>query len=276
MQPDVARVLGVQADRGPGAVRVVVALAAQGIVGMEFDAVAAVGDLQAANLDVVAALEVQHHVQPLRAPQLRRRLAAAVVALAEDARRRALVAAGRRRRVAVVGGFAVAALAVTVAARRLPAHHVLAGADDQGVAAVDARTVVGGQGVVGMLPGAVDATAAAGVGRIGATVALLGVSAVGADVVGRCRRGRGMPGEQQQRQKQARQQPFEAHGATIVCDGHGVSRCGGQGRTRRRSACTPQRTHCRPCCGLRHKRRVARVPCSCKTSAPCTSYFSRR
>jgi len=149
VEVDVGRVLGVDADGGPEAVGVGVALAGQASR-VEFHAIGVVGDLQTGDLDIAGVGEVKDHVRSLGAPQLGWVGTAAVPALAQDAGGVGRIgAAGDGGHVAVPWIVRVA----VVGAGRAVAHHVAAGADDQGVAAGDARRAAGGKGAEGMVPG---------------------------------------------------------------------------------------------------------------------------
>src|SRR5690606_4443863 len=195
MQPDVPGVGRRDAGRRPLAIRGAVTLAARAGVAVAFHAVSLVGDLQVADLDVGAAIEVEHGGDTLGAPQLGRVFGV----LAQDA---GLGAGGRtagdRRQVAVVGATGIAAAALVGGAGGTPADHVAARADHQGVAAGDARGVIGRQGVVGVLPGAGLVGAGAGIGGVGLAGALGSGAAVGAYVVGGggLRRADGRKGQQ--------------------------------------------------------------------------------
>ncbi len=91
VQVDVCRVVGIEAGVGPVSVGIGIALAGERratvAVDVVLDAARVVGDLQAGELDVARALQVEDAPRALGAPQLGRVGAAGVPARAQDARR---------------------------------------------------------------------------------------------------------------------------------------------------------------------------------------------
>ena len=103
LEMDIGRVLGIEADGSPIAVRVAIAVAAQATVAIVLDATGMVGYFQTGNLDIAGVGEVKDKPGSLRAPQFGRVDATGIPALAEDTgRMRWVGATGHRRHVTIV------------------------------------------------------------------------------------------------------------------------------------------------------------------------------